>query len=79
MGLEQYLQYPLYSFVFRRMVVADGNFKADHVRQKSSNSDIWLWDGGGMAPNQKEYNQFLLSATERLTVCEDASAGADAD
>ena len=48
--------------------MADGNFKADHVQQKNSNADIWLWDGAGMAPNQAEYEQFLQSAIDRLTV-----------
>jgi hypothetical protein len=55
-------------FVFKRVFVADGNFKADHVRQENSDADIWLWDGAGMAPNQAEYKQFLLDAIERLTV-----------
>ena len=48
--------------------MADGNFKADHVWQKHANTDIWLWDGAGMAPNQAEYEQFLQAAVERLTV-----------
>ena len=55
-------------FVFKRIFVADGNFKADHVRQKNSDTDIWLWDGAGMAPNQADYKQFLRDAIERLTV-----------
>jgi len=55
-------------FVFKHVFVADGNFKADHVQQESSDADIWLWDGAGMAPNQAEYKQFLLDAIERLTV-----------
>ncbi|KAF8222699.1 hypothetical protein L208DRAFT_1320892, partial [Tricholoma matsutake] len=54
-------------FVFKRIFVANGNFKADHVQQKSSETDIWLWDGGGMAPNQAEYHRFLQAAIERLT------------
>ena len=57
-----------FRFVFKRVFVADGNFKADHVQQKSSDTDIWLWDGAGMAPNQAEYEQFLQAAIERLTV-----------
>ena len=57
-----------FRFVFKRVFVADGNFKADHVRQKNSETDIWLWDGGGMAPNQAEYHCFLQAAIERLTV-----------
>ncbi|KAF8219450.1 hypothetical protein L208DRAFT_1339995, partial [Tricholoma matsutake] len=55
-------------FVFKRIFVADGNFKADHVQQKNSDTDIWLWDGGGMAPNQAEYELFLQATMERLTV-----------
>ena len=48
--------------------MADGNFKADHVRQKNSDGDVWLWDGAGMAPNQAEYGRFLQGAIERLMV-----------
>ena len=50
-------------FVFRPVLVADGNFKADHVKQKNDN-DVWLIDGGGMVPNQKEYSAFLKKALE---------------
>lgn len=49
------------------MFVADGNFKADHVKQKNNN-DVWLMDGGGMVPNQKEYSNFLKKALEIPTV-----------
>ena len=49
------------------MLVADGNFKADHVKQKKDN-DVWLIDGGGMVPNQKEYSEFLKTALEIPTV-----------
>jgi hypothetical protein len=54
-------------FVFRPVLVADGNFKADHVRQKYDN-EIWLSNGGGMVPNQKEYSTFLKDAVEKPTV-----------
>ena len=59
--------------------MADGNFKADHVWQKHANTDIWLWDGAGMAPNQAEYEQFLQAAVERLTVGTLHLVVADAD
>ena len=59
------------------MLVADGNFKADHVRQQSD-GDVWLLDGGGMSANREEYFSFLASAIERLTV-RSFVAGADAD
>ncbi|KAF8958979.1 hypothetical protein BDZ97DRAFT_1667832 [Flammula alnicola] len=55
-------------FAFQRIFVADGNFKADHVRQKSAQEDFWLLDGAGMAPNRAEYLEFLRTAIERLTV-----------
>ncbi len=55
-------------WVFRRVFVADGNFKADHVRQDKAAADIWLSEGGGMDPPRWEYRQFLKTAIERLTV-----------
>jgi hypothetical protein len=54
----------VFRFVFKHIFVADQNFKADHVRQKNSNTDVRLWDGAGMAPNQAEYGQFLQAAIE---------------
>ena len=55
-------------WVFRRFLTADGNFKADHVRQKNPANDIWLSDGLGMTARVQEYNAFLKSAKERNTV-----------
>ena len=54
-------------WVYRRFLVADGNFKADHVRQKNV-SDIWLSEGAGMFAQRSEYQGFLRTAMERLTV-----------
>lgn len=53
--------------MFKRIFVADGNFKADHVRQKNE-TDVWLSDGSGMIPQKQEYLTFLATAIERLTV-----------
>ncbi|KAF8961009.1 hypothetical protein BDZ97DRAFT_1665083 [Flammula alnicola] len=53
--------------VYQRVFVADGNFKADHVRQAKPSKDIWLSEGGGMAPTREEYFAFLKIAIERLT------------
>ena len=44
-------------FVYRVVLIADGNFKADHVWQ-TSDGDVWLMDGAGMLPNCKEYFTF---------------------
>ncbi|KAH9481976.1 hypothetical protein JR316_0006506 [Psilocybe cubensis] len=54
-------------WVYKRVFVADGNFKADHVRSKKPSRDIWLSEGGGMTPDRMEYGEFLKSAIEALT------------
>ncbi|PPR08061.1 hypothetical protein CVT24_010959 [Panaeolus cyanescens] len=51
--------------IYRRSFVADGNFKADHIKQKTK--DVPLYDGAGMMPNSEHYQQFLENAEERLT------------
>ncbi|KAJ3551497.1 hypothetical protein NP233_g13070 [Leucocoprinus birnbaumii] len=48
-------------WVYRRFFVADGNFKADHVRHKYT-SDIWLSEGAGMFGLRSEYHAFLERA-----------------
>ena len=58
----------VYRWVYKHMFVADGNFKADHVRQKSAEGDIWLSEGAGMIPKREEYHSFLRTARERRTV-----------
>lgn len=55
-------------YVFQRVFVADGNFKADHVRAKTPSKDIWLSEGGGMAPRRDEYSSFLIGAMDTNTV-----------
>jgi hypothetical protein len=55
-------------WVYKHIFVADGNFKADHVRQQISAGDVWLSEGSGMMPHNREYMTFLASAIERLTV-----------
>ncbi len=47
--------------------MADGNFKADHIRQKTNADDVWLSEGGGMTPKRDEYENFLKTAIERRT------------
>jgi len=58
----------LFRWVYKRIFVADGNFKADHVRHKKPADDVWLSPGGGMIPEKQEYMTFLRDAIERLTV-----------
>lgn len=57
-------------WVYTRFVVLDGNFKADHVRQKADdNDDIWLSNGGGMYAKQEDYQAFIRTARQRRSVC----------
>lgn len=55
--------------------MADGNFKADHVRQKPAGGDVWLSEGCGMIPKRDEYMAFLKTAIERVTVSYKHNAG----
>jgi len=50
------------------VLVADVNFKADHVRQKGLDDEFWLWNGAGMMPNKNKYEEFIKMATEQQTV-----------
>lgn len=56
------------SWVYKRILVADGNFKADHVKAKTLSQDVWLSEGGGMDPKRAVYWAFLKDALERFTV-----------
>jgi len=58
------------AFLYRIQLAADGNFKADHVRCYRAGQDVWLIDGGGMAPNRKEYTTFLSKHHNIPTVSE---------
>jgi hypothetical protein len=55
-------------WVYRRIITADGNFKADHVRQNSAADDVWLSDGLGMTTRKSDYKGFLETAWDRATV-----------
>lgn len=55
-------------WIYQRSFVADGNFKADHVRQRNAATDIWLSEGGGMTGKRSEYEAFLKSTIDRSTV-----------
>ena len=62
-------------WVYRRVFAADGNFKADHVRQKKPAKDVWLSEGGGMMTRRDEYEAFLSTAQERSTVSRATCSG----
>jgi hypothetical protein len=51
-----------------RSVVVDGNFKADHVRQKRPDDDIWLTAGEGIFTERTRYFEHLAIAEETKEV-----------
>ena len=54
-------------WVYCQFFIANGNFKADHVRQWST-SDLWLSEGTSMISKWEDYQEFLHTAVEHLTV-----------
>jgi hypothetical protein len=54
--------------VFRRQLMGDGNFKADHVRHNHPAEDIWLGEGGGMMAKRENIQQFMATHINKLTV-----------
>lgn len=66
--LPVFSTYDPHRWVYKRVFVADGNFKADHVRQDRAAADLWLSEAGGMDPDRAAYRSFLKTAIEHLTV-----------
>lgn len=52
-----------------RSFVADGNFKADHLKQKSDVSDVWLTNGEGFMTQNEQYDIHLNVAKDSKQVC----------
>lgn len=57
-----FIHFLSHRWVYKRSLVADGNFKADHVRQKNPEKDVWLSEGGGMIAKREVYEEFLRNA-----------------
>jgi hypothetical protein len=51
-----------------RSFVADGNFKAVHLKQKDDDSDVWLTAGEGFMTNEPRYQMHLERAQESKSV-----------
>lgn len=51
-----------------RSFVADGNFKAIHLKQKDDESDVWLTSGEGFMTNEPRYQRHLGIALESKSV-----------
>jgi hypothetical protein len=51
-----------------RSFVADGNFKAQHLKQKGDATDVWLTHGEGMMTETTRYEMHLEKAKETKLV-----------
>ena len=54
--------------LYTRSFVTDGNFSADHLKQKRPEDDIWLLGGQGMLTGMAQYKEHLKVAVEKYTV-----------
>jgi len=54
--------------LYMRSFVADGNFKANHLKQKNDNLDVWLTSVEGFMTNTAHYKIHLQAAKETKTV-----------
>lgn len=56
------------SSVYMRSFVADGNVKADHLKQKTDDTDVWLTNGEGFMTQRDPYETHLSAAKESVQV-----------
>ena len=61
-----------------RTLVADGNFKQDHLAMKNDHDDVALSDGLGYMVSRKQFDHYIHSVPEKSTrtdltqtVCDD--------
>ena len=46
----------------------DGNFKAEHMRPRNSENEVWLMDGMGFMATMPEYKDYLAGTLNRVEV-----------
>jgi hypothetical protein len=51
-----------------RSYVADGNFKANHLKQKDDSTDVWLTNGEAFMTENERYNAHLSAAIDSAQV-----------
>lgn len=54
-----HLLIPIGSEVFTRFLCVDGNFSADHLKQRNAMDDVWLTSGEGMMTEKEAYKKYL--------------------
>ena|ERR1700741_2507392 len=68
-GVQSTHFYIHYSWVYYPKIVADGNFKLEHVIPKCPEQDVYLSDGCMFVTNESAYQNHLATATEETQVC----------
>ena len=67
--LDSYLWFTyVSSHLYLCSYVADRNFKADHLKQKNDQTDVWLADGAGFMTERARYENHLSAAKESVQV-----------
>jgi hypothetical protein len=56
-------------WVYYPKIVADGNFKLDHVIPKCPEKDVWLSDGHQFMTGESAYQKHLAISVEEMQVC----------
>ena len=58
----------LYRRQLVRSLVVDGNFTADHLRQRRAEDDVLLMEGQGMMTSHQPFSNHLAVAKETVEV-----------
>ena len=48
----------------------DGNFKAEHMKPKNPDEELWLMDGSGYMVTSGMYKQYLANSSNPIEVCQ---------
>ena len=59
-------------WLYMQSFVADGNFKANHLKQSNDGDDVWLTNGEAFMTNVARYHEHLAEAQETKTVNSDS-------
>ena len=57
-----------HSWLYRRSIVVDGNFKAENLRMKKPDDDVALRDGLGYMVQSNDYDEHLKESVEPTKV-----------
>ena len=61
----------MHSKELMRTLVVDGNFTADHLRQKRAMDDVWLAEGTAMMTSRQPYHKHLVIAKDTHEVSDE--------